>query len=303
MVEWITETFGLVYRESWAVEQIFECIKNLFTAGSFQRFLALLTAIGELAGMLISGAPVTPYGPELDLEGYSLVYEEEFEGDALNTDEWSVFHRATRGGYNSDSQIEVKDGNLIITGEYLEDGEFGPGWYAADIELKQTYTYGYYEIRCINNPGIGFWSAFWMQSPDSYNDEISQGGIGGAEVDIMETMGYAKAGDNSFTTFSIHVAGVDGEKTGIKGVQLGNFKVPNIFTEYNVFGLEWTPEEYIFYINGVEACRSTYANGVSQVPENIRVSMCIKPESTLKQLDKETFETQFVVDYVRIYQK
>ncbi len=301
MVEWITETFGLVYRESWAVEQIFECIKNLFTAGSFKKFAALLTAIGELVGMLATGTAVTPYGQELDLTDYSLVFCDEFDGEELDTDVWTSLNRSQRGGFVDESQVELKDGNLIITGEYLEDGKFGPGWYAADLVLNEMYTHGYYEIRCISNPGEGFWSAFWLQAPNAYNAEISKGGVGGCEIDIMETMGYAKP-DPNFTTFSIHCAGLDGIDNGINSVQLGNFKVPNIFTEYNTFGLEWTEEEYIFYINGVEACRSTYGNGVSQVPEEVRVTMCVNNANALSKLDKD-FETQFIVDYVKIYQK
>ncbi|MBQ2812874.1 MAG: hypothetical protein IJE63_06420, partial [Clostridia bacterium] len=59
---------------------------------------------------------------------------------------------------------------------------------------------------------------------------------------------------------------------------------------------------YIFYINGVETVRSTFGDGVSQVEEQVRVSLCIPTAEKLEMLDKETYNNSFVIDYVRIYQ-
>lgn len=299
MFDWIMETLSLAYREAWAVMQIFDNIKNLFENLSFQKIIATFTAIAELLGMLIFGMPVTPRGQELDLSDYSLVFYDEFDGDFLDTTVWK--HRgvgARRFGYNAASQSIVENGNLVITGEYLTDGEYGEGWYAGAVSLLEKYTYGYYEIRCICNPDDEYWSAFWIHADSPYNAEYSQGGVGGAEIDIFESFGYGEFFNDSITS-TIHCSGVDGVQEGFQSANLGKFRGNNIFEEYNTYGLEWTEDEYIFYTNGVETCRSTFGNGTSKVPEEVILSLELPNEIT----HEKDFSTQFVIDYIKIYQK
>ena len=74
----------------------------------------------------------------------------------------------------------------------------------------------------------------------------------------------------------------------------------DIFHEYNTYGLEWTDDEYIFYINGVETGRTSFGNGVSTDREELIVSLEI-PEAEIT-LDKSE-KTEFIVDYVKVWQK
>ena len=303
MLDKIYTLLKLSYREIWAVEKIFEYFGNLFSTFSFKGAFSTLLAIVELLQMLILGLPTTPRGEALDLTGYSLVVYDEFEGDTLNTDIWEYRGNGERrGGYNASSQVEVKDGNLIIAGEYLENGTYGEGWYTAAIKLKERYKQGYFEIKCKVNKGHGYWSAFWIQADAPYTASVSKGGIGGAELDIFESKCYDDK-DNYCVTHAIHCAGVDGVQEGFQSAMLGMFYGNNVTEEYNTYGLEWTEDEYIFYINGVETCRSTFGNGVSQVEEDVIVSLEIPDLDKLAELDKETYKTEFVVDYVKIYQK
>ena len=298
MVEWIIEKFGLVYREAWALTQAAEHFKGIFKNFSLKGAIAGLTAAAELICMLLFGTPVSPRGQELDLTGYEIVFYDEFESNTLDTDKW--YYRGVggeRGGYTTQSQVSLKDGNVILTGEYLEDGEFGAGWYGAEIALHEWYKNGYFEIRCICSEGDAFWSAFWLQAEHPYEAEYSKGGIGGAELDIFECF------DDNCITSTIHCAGVDGEKEGFQSAILGDFKVKKPCEEYNTYGREWTEDEYIFYINGVETCRSSFGNGTSQVEEEVRVSLEVPDASKLEGLDKANYHSEFVIDYVRIYQK
>ena len=252
--------------------------------------------------------PVTPRGQELDLTGYSIVFEDEFDGDKLNTDVWNYrASGARRGGFNAESQVEVKDGNLYLTAEYREeDGMYGEGWYAGMISLKEYYCRGYYEIRCKCNKDKGFWSAFWIQAQSPYDHYKSQGGVYGAELDIFEAMNgdaILKKNRNSVSQ-TIHCNGWDDDVENIDSRCLGDFKVGNdIYDEYNTYGLEWTEDEYIFYINGVESARSSFASGVSTVPEEVIVSLEIPETLPEKIANNKDYSTQMVVDYVKIYQK
>lgn len=76
---------------------------------------------------------------------------------------------------------------------------------------------------------------------------------------------------------------------------------------YHIYGLLWTPEEYIFYIDGEESWR--IAKGVSHTPEYIILSTEIQDESWAGDIPKKGYgsfdETSNImyVDYVRVFQK
>ena len=297
MVEWIIEKFGLVYREAWALTQASEHFEGIFENFSFRGAVAGITAAAELMCMLLFGTPVSAWGQKLDLTGYELVFCEEFENNALDTDIW--YYRgegAERGGFTSSEQVSFIDGNAVLTGEYREDGKFGAGWYGAEIALHEWYKNGYFEIRCICSEGDAFWSAFWLQAEHPYEAEYSKGGVGGAELDIFECFS-----DNCITS-TIHCAGVDGEMEGFQSAILGDFKVKKPCEEYNTYGLEWTEDEYIFYINGVETTRSTFGNGVSKEKLQPIVSLCTPDSDKLNVLEKD-YKCEYIVDYVKIYQR
>ena len=164
MIQWIAETLNLAFREQWALENAINGLKSLITGGGARGFIATCMMIMEMFGMLLGGNAVSAWGQELDLTGYELVYEDEFEGTELNLEEWRVRGAGkSRGGFNSDSQLAVKDGNLYLTGEYVENGEYGDGWYGVSVALREHYLRGYFEIRCKCAASDAFWSAFWIQ--------------------------------------------------------------------------------------------------------------------------------------------
>lgn len=307
MISSLAELLHLAYRQEMSVTVAVDMFKKLLFGGfSFKQFIAAFLAFAECIGCVLFDTPVTPRGPELDLSGYELVFEDEFNGTQLDTDVWfSRGDGARRSGFNAASQIAVQDGNLVITGEYREadEGAYGAGWYVGAIALKENHAQGYYEIRCKCNSGDQFWSAFWIQGDNPYDHYLSQGGVNSAEVDIFEAMSWKNTvpANRNAVTSTIHCNGWDDDIENIDSRCLGEFKVgSDIYNEYNTYGLEWTDTEYIFYINGVESARSSFGNGVSQIPEQLIVSLEIPGEEILYDHD---YSTQFVVDYVRYYQK
>ncbi len=300
--KFLVETLKLAPRQMWGVNQFGKYFKQLFTF-SPKKIIAAVVAIAELFGLVLFDLPTTPRGEALDLTGYELVFEDEFNGNTLDTDVWQYRGSGPRrGGFNAESQVKVENGNLIMTGDYQTDGTYGEGWYTGMIKLKERYCKGYFEIRCKCNAGGGFWSAFWIQADSPYTASVSKGGVGGAEIDIFESMNWGKGLAADGVAQTIHCAGVDGVQEGFQSMRLGDFYGNNIYEEYNTYGLEWTDDEYIFYVNGVETVRSTFGNGVSQVMEDVIVSLEIPIEEELAKLDKDTYRTEFIVDYVRIYQ-
>lgn len=256
----------------------------------------------------------------LDLTGMELVFEDDFNGE-LDTGVWDTAGDAgvRRGGYWDPTQCFTQDGNLIIRTEYKENGAYGPGWYTGTCSSRalKEFTYGYFEVRCKAPAAEGLWSAFWLQSP-TMTDEI-QDGKNGAEIDIMESPYYndpkkpAKKYRNT-TLHTVHTGGY-GEKHRSK--TSGEYRVDHdMYSEFNTYGLLWTKDEYVFYINGKETWRTKF--GVSQVPEFLWLSVEIAgegdsadPENAgneftwagdIRNNPDSAMPADFVVDYVRVYQ-
>lgn len=303
MLEKIYDFLGWTNGQRNTFERLRKLVRNPFPGGfSTKRVFIVLLAVVELFLSAAFKTGVHPYGQELDLSDYKLVFCDDFEDGALNTDVWRVRpNEAKRTGRNSASQISFRDGNLVITGEYCQTGEYGEGWYGSAIALKQLYTRGYFEIRCICNDKDDFWSAFWLQSGHSY-DEQSNGGIGGAEIDIFETplvKSTLMPWERNVFSHTVWCNGVDDsldtlDKCSFDG--LGK----NVCKEFNTIGLEWTEDEYIFYVNGRETGRTSFGKGTSTAPEELIVSLEIPSyEITLDKSEK----TEFIVDYVKVWQK
>lgn len=262
--------------------------------------------------------PKTPSGQDLDLENrFELTWADEFDGDKLDRRYWDTHDwlYMRKGGYWDPSMVRVENGNLIISTEYKPEGvseeRNKPGYYTGIVETRDKFEqcYGYFEIRCILPAACGMWSAFWMMNEGVFN--IDGYGDDGTEVDIFESMAYKdhwwKAGDAVVS--GIHYDGYGEEE---KGDSIGYYYAVNPYEEYNTYGLEWTPEEYIFYINGVETGR-TSKGGVSDNPEYLLVSCEVAGENGIADADRhgtgkitktpeENWPAEFIVDYVRVYQ-
>ena len=300
MLEKIYDFFGWTFHQRHAFDSLINVSRNIFGDGfSLKRFFASLMAIAELFCASIFKTPQPAVGEEIDLSSMTRVLYDEFEGDALNPDIWQC--RGTyreRCGFAAPSQIRVEDGKLIITAEYLENGVLGEGWYSAEVALKQWQTYGgYFEIKCRCNNDKGFWSAFWMQSEHSYDHDISAGGVGGAEIDIFEAMSADALlkKNRSAVTQTVWYNGGDEDPDEIDRVALGTYYADDIYDTYNTYGLLWTEDEYVFYINGRETARTSTA--VSHAPEQLLISLCIPGEV---EFDRD-YKTEFMIDSVSIY--
>ena len=276
-----------------AVKRFFSVLGGFFgggSASSFKKLIASLVILAECFGCVLFGTPVTPSGDPLDLTGYELVLNDEFEGDRLNTDVWLYRHNGPRRcGFNWVDQNSVENGNLVMTAEY-KDGVYGEGWYSAMIRTKEEFTYGYFEINCKVGDGDGFWSAFWLNSRGMESAEASDGGKGGAEIDIFESTGSVK---NNSVYSTVHAGGYG---DGLTSRTVGRYKVKDIHSKYNTYGVKWTPDEYIFYINGVESGRLT--GNISQFCEYAIISL---EHSHVAPADTDLV-VKYYIDYVRIYQ-
>ena len=275
------------------------------------KFLNFMIALVNALLLVFNTSSATKNQATIDISNYELTFADEFEGDSLDTAKWREHDGGgvRKGGYWSVDQARVEDGNLIITTQYKEDGKYGPGWYTCGLDTARSFqqAYGYYECRCILPKGQGLWSAFWMTNSNvsKESDDATQG----AELDIMESPFWHLGGKQSWKiTQNIHYSGYD-LKTKYKNV--GIFALDNDpYENYNTYGMLWTPDEYIFYINGHEVGRTSFG-GVSTQPEYVILSCEVDGgdgaptfgwSGNIERNDKATFRAEYKVDYVRVYQ-
>lgn len=284
-------------------------------ADIIQFFKSVIALFLSIINMIFSFSPIPSVPHEKEFE---LVWSDEFDGTTLNDELWSghyfdgdtTFMR--RGGYWHMDFATVENGNLHISTEYFPEGYKGnglPGWYTCAIDTQETFrqTYGYFETRCILPKIPGGWSAFWMM-PDDVSI-IDGTGVDGAEIDIFESPYYYM--NNSLTrnrvSSNIHFDGY-AEYHQSENVCTPFMLLNNPYEEYNTYAVEWNEDEYIFYINGVKVGRTDFG-GTSQVPEWLILSVEIGGSNGVAedswagpQLRSDTATTDFIIDYVRVYQ-
>lgn len=274
------------------------------------------------------GYGLKPTKKTVDLSSYSLVWSDEFKGTELDKNKWNDAQNVSgihwgavrRGGYWHKDMISVYDDCLHIKTAYVGaekaaayGGNYKEGWYTGYVTTQDSnpndetnpdrFLYGYFETRCILPAGYGLWSAFWMMNDGVY--KVNGDGTDGTEIDIFESFGYRYGEKKTRDTVSCNLHW-DGYNEDHKSQHVGSFYANNPYTEFNTYGVMWTPDEYIFYVNGHE-CARTSKGGVSQNPENLILSVEISGlngvvDDHQGDITKNTGEVDFIVDYVHVYQ-
>ena len=224
--------------------------------------------------------------PLPDGQSWQLTWSDEFEGSAVDPSKWEVIGDSKRrDGFwvKEDAYLDGK-GNLLLRTK--KDGDrYTCG--AVRTRGKFEHRYGYWVCRCEFPKQPGHWPAFWLMA-DGVN-KVGDDGRDGTEIDIME-----KPWRDDRTTQNLHWDGY-GKAHKSAGLQ---FSVPGLNEGWHTFGLYWTPEEYVFYVDGMESWR-TSAGGVSQVPEFAKLTEEIgKWGGDIAQANLPDY---FTVDYVRVY--
>lgn len=228
----------------------------------------------------------TPFVPEK--VGYELFWQDEFNGDKLDTKKWFVRGVGPRGvGYVSPDAVELKDGFLklhaFIENDSLKIGAVGTSG------LFMT-TYGYFECRAQLQKSTGNWAAFWIQSPG-----ISQGedpAKFGTEIDIFE---YFKKQGGDFVSHNLHWAYGPNQKS--TGAFLS--KVEGVGEGFHTFAVEWTPDKYAFFVDGYKYYEIKQA--ISHIDEYVILSF--EPAHSMEDLKEAVLPDVFIVDYVKVYKK
>ena len=178
-------------------------------------------------------------------------------------------------------------------------------WPIGEIkEPKFMHKYGYYECRCKMQEKEGWWSAFWLQSPiigSTLNPEFS-----GVEVDIMEQFWRKKYEPHNSIQHNNHWNGYgrQHQSTDKKLVSLSKTK-----DGFHTFGLEWAPDSYRYYVDGIMTWEVKAPFPISQTKQFILLSAETVGYRSSGWNQWEDLEEAYksgdtwTVDYVRVFER
>ncbi|MGI6249666.1 MAG: glycoside hydrolase family 16 protein [Acutalibacteraceae bacterium] len=311
-------------RESDALKRLGSLISGLpklIADKSLMKIIAFILTFVQVFGALVFDTPTKPGGPELDMSKFVLTWADEFNEGSFDKTYWSGHYCWGDDGtwprdeyhYWNRGQVDFRDGNLIIKASYLEngpvgpEGPYGPAYYSYGMDTNPftdgpakpgfEQLYGYFEIRCILPKGPGLNPAFWLLSDGMFRTDpigLTDGGVTGAEIDVFETKYEKKLLYKNSVYHTIHVDSYDEYH---RSEMQGHFYADRPYEKFNTYGLEWNPDGYIFYINGVETARTDFG-GVCAVPLYLIISLGIGPHID----ENKELPAEFIVDYVRAYQ-
>jgi beta-glucanase (GH16 family) len=203
-------------------------------------------------------------GPNLN--DYIFYGQDDFNGTQLDTSIWNYWAEGVVKGSTTflRSNARVNNGNLYLLTERYQNN-FSSVYVATEGKPQYYTKYGYFEIRAKMPKGIGNIGAFWLWTPGmSTTYPIANPSIYGTEIDIFEYT--ATNPDNLYV--SLHWNGYDVANGALESTFTDY--IPGISNGYHTYALEWTPKEYIVYVDNVERVRTNQI--ISHVPEFIALT-------------------------------
>ena len=273
-----------------------------------------LLSIISISLILISACKKDAGGPNnsIDIpEGYSLIWNDEFDEPTINTTNWGYetgdgtdYGLPTGWGNNEkqiytnsteNSGIETYDEISVFTITALEDNS--GGYTSAKLTTKEHITarFGRIEVKAKMPEGQGLWPAIWMLG--SNIDLISWPGCG--EIDIAEVLGHQTSTLNS----TLHYTNDEhkhGEIQNIHELSAGNFN-----DEYHIFALDWTPESLTFILDGQTLKQIQIEDDMKEFLRSFYMILNVAVGGNLPGDPNETtvFPQSMYIDYVRIFSK
>ena len=247
-----------------------------------------------------------------DGAAWKIVWSDEFEGEGLpDTSKWTYDVGDWGWGnnelqYYTDQRLEnarQENGNLIIE---ARKNDMDQEWTSARLTTrgKVTFLYGRIEFKAKVPPNKGNWAAGWTLG-DEYVDELSWPYCG--EIDILESVGYEM--DDTTGDGKAHASAHCGAYYFKLGNQpTGIVDVKNMNNEYHIYAVDWTPEGITASVDGKEYFSyndiSTDLAWPFGKAQNIILNLAMGGGwGGLQGMDETVTSQQFILDYVRVYEK
>lgn len=271
---------------------------KIYKSTVFVRLIFLLIIV-----LLLGGMPKI-----INAQEYQLVWSDEFDGNELDLTKWEyqIGNGPPSGWGNNELEYYraenavVKDGFLTIIAK--KENYNGFNYTSARIRTKGKgdWKYGKFEVRAKMPKGKGMWPAIWMMPTDN----VYGGWAASGEIDIMEYLGH----DTTKVYGTLHYGGSwPNNKSSGKSYTLKN---GGFNEDFHTFTLIWEEGKIQWLVDGelYQTQTSWYTAGANfPAPFDQRFHMILNlavggnwpgnPDGSTK------FPQEFVIDYVRVYQK
>ena len=232
----------------------------LKAAKNITQLLALLSTIA-LVGCGGSSAETETkpdkIDPQLPVSDWGLVWSDEFDGTAINSQNWT--HEVNcDGGGNQEKQCYtdsadnsyLADGMLNIVALPAEEGAALPYTSARMItRYKAGFKYGRVEMRAKVPAGQGSWPAFWMMPTDEEYGEWPRSG----EIDIFESVNLGVSDAEGNVESNVHGTlhyGKSWPDNSSSGKSYSLADGANPADGFHTYALEWQEGEIRWYMDG-----------------------------------------------------
>ena len=248
---------------------------------------------------------------EWEIEGWNIVWQDEFDRDSLDLTKWS---RETGGhgwGNNelqyytdSDSNSYVENGNLVLKAEVVPQGigsSRGLRYYSsARLRTygKGDWKYGRIEVKAKVASGQGIWPAIWMLP----TDWLFGGWPSSGEIDIMEHVGY----DLGVVHGSVHTEAYNHK---INTQRSSARKIANVDTEFHVYSIIWDKDKISFFIDDVQYFlfendqQGNYKTWPFDQRFHLLINIAVGGDWPGNPNKSTNFPRTMLIDYVRVYEK
>lgn len=237
--------------------------------------------------------------------GQTLVWSDEFDGDALNTSYWNYDLGNGASGWGNNEleyytsrpeNIKVENGKLIITAR--NESYSGYNYTSARIHTKNKayWKYGRIEMKAKLPKGKGTWPAFWMLPQQQLYGSNYWPDNG--EIDIMEYVGYQPG----FIYGSVHTH----QNYGGNSVT-GHIEYSGVEDDFHVYAIEWTEDNIKYYVDSYYYTH--YYRPVDQwnywpFNQNFFILLNFAVGGNwggAQGVDNTIFPQTYEIDYVRVY--
>ena len=252
------------------------------------------------------GAPPidnTGYTSPSSYSGYSLIWEEEFDGSSLDLSVWN-YETGASGWGNNESQYyrsgnknaELDQGYLRITAK--EETHLGAPYTSARLTTqgKESFQYGRIDIRAKVPYGQGVWPALWMLG-DNFS---SAGWPTCGEIDIMELIGGEGYNDRTvYGTAHWSNNGSHAEYAGNRSLPLGE----KFNDEFHVFSIVWNSSSIKWYLdNSLYHTMNTASLTAFQNKFFFILNIAVEGNWPGPVGPSTQFPQYMLVDYIRVFQ-
>lgn len=228
---------------------------NRFKTHLTQLTMALSVATLAGCGGSATDTKIDTVNPTEPVSDWVMVWEDNFDGDAIDDKKWSFEINCAGGGNNekqcytdSEENAFIADGILNIVALPAEEGADKPYTSARiNTRYKADFKYGRFEVRAKLPSGQGSWPAFWMMPID----EVYGGWPRSGEIDIVESVNLKVPTDDGVESNiygTLHY-GQEWPNNDSSGKAYTFSQDSNPADDFHTYAIEWQEGEIRWYVD------------------------------------------------------